>query len=710
MTSSKFDTNNKLQTSIQYLKGVGPKFVRLFESKGICNVYDALFYFPRDYQDRSKIKPIKLLYPEEYALVCGTVTHYHFISVRKLKRPILEAQIQDQSGTVALKWFHYNRAYFEAKLKDQPRVLVYGQVKAYGSLLHFVHPEMEWDIDDEDQGFAERIMPVYSETEGLPQRTLRRVISQAISMGLPELKDDIPDSICKKQGLVSIVDAIRILHSPPKEISVEQLRNFQTPAQKRLIFDEFFKFELIVGLRRIKVRTEETKPYLNNYNLKIELPFELTNDQKNAISKIYQDLAQTKPMTRLLQGDVGCGKTLVAFYSTLPVIAAGGQVALMAPTEILAEQHFTNAVQYLVSLSLPLQKRKLRIALLTGSTPKSLREEILSKLTLGETDLLIGTHALIEDEVRFKELGLIIVDEQHRFGVDQRMKLRLKGNNPHLLSLTATPIPRTLAMTAYGDLDVSVIRELPQGRAEIFTKIISNKGDRSLMYKQIKEQLKQGRQAYVIYPLVEESEKIDLANAVSGAEELANHMFQEFRVGLLHGKMKSQEKSEIMSAFKAGHIQILVSTTVVEVGVDVPNASVLAVENAERFGLSQLHQLRGRIGRSSHTSYCFLATAGASKLAYERLTAMEKTRDGFKLAELDLAIRGPGEFLGTKQSGELQFKYASLIRDQELLQEARLAAFEILKTDPELQLPQHTSLRLFMEHTGHLQKKRFETA
>ncbi|MBI3556757.1 MAG: ATP-dependent DNA helicase RecG [Deltaproteobacteria bacterium] len=730
-TSSKSDTNKApptapgsgakkahgpltLETPIQFLKGVGPKLAMLLEVKGIRTVRDAIFYFPRDYQDRSTLRTIASLKQDEVALVRGRVISHNYVPIRRLQRPMLEARIEDGTGTLSIKWFAYNRTFMDTKLRERPQLLVYGTARTFGARLGMIHPDIEWEVEDATKVTSEKILPLYSETEGLNQKVLRKIVGLAVETCAGHLPDELPEHVRRDHSLIDLGRAVRTLHAPPKTVSIENLRAFNTPEQRRLIFDELFKFEWVVGRRRLNMRRERTKPYPKQgvealfEQVKKRLPFELTEDQNSSIARIFDDLAVDKPMNRLLQGDVGCGKTLVALASALPVIAGGSQVAIMAPTEILAEQHLGNARKTVDGLLLP-TGQLLTVDLLTGSTTKARRDEILGRLASGACQILIGTHALIEDPVSFQELGLVIVDEQHRFGVDQRMRLRAKGDHPHVLSLTATPIPRTLALTAYGDLDISTIRQMPKGRPVVFTRI-TKENDRAAMHDKIRNELKNGRQAYVIYPLVEESEKIDLANAVTGAEELANGPLKGFRVGLLHGRMKPAEKADVMNSFKLGEIQVLVSTTVVEVGVDVPNATVLAIEHAERFGLSQLHQLRGRIGRGTETSYCFLLTAGGATQAYDRLKAMEQTRDGFKLAELDLEIRGPGEFLGTRQSGELQFQYASLVRDQFVLHEARKAAFDILKTDPELLTAEHEPLRAYMQRMGHLQQMRFETA
>ena len=669
---------------------------------------DLLRYLPRDYQDRTSVRAINTLKPDETVLLRGRVTALRFVPIRRLKRPLLEAVLDDGTGRISLKWFNYPKGYFETKLKGAPEVLVYGQVKGYGGRVEILHPELEFQ---EESDATPGILPIYVEPEGLTQRFLRNVLDQAIAGAAHQLSDDIPQTILAKHGLMPIAKAIELVHRPRGADSayIEKLRAFRTDEQRRLIFDDFFKFEWIVGRRRMNDRRESTTAYPRAggeallEKLKSRLPFALTTDQLTAISKIYDDLAGEKPMNRLLQGDVGCGKTLACLASTLPVIAGGGQAALMAPTEILAQQHLNTAKRVLPEVS---------VALLVGSTKKSERERILAGVNDGSIKILIGTHALIEPAVRFKQLGLVIIDEQHRFGVDQRMDLRKKGRTPpHILSMTATPIPRTLALTAYGDLDVTTIRQMPAGRPAITTRIARAEG-RLAMFEHMKQQLKKGRQAYVIYPLVADSEKIDLESAVRGAEELANGPLSGFAIGLLHGRMKPAEKQEVMDRFKAGKVHVLVSTTVVEVGVDVPNATLLLIENAERFGLSQLHQLRGRIGRGTEESFCYLSpsAAGTNTEAYERLRAMEETRDGFKLAELDLKIRGPGEFLGTRQSGELSFPCADLVRDQEILIEARQAAFDLLKADPMLKDPAHACLARYMARRGSLSQQRLETA
>jgi ATP-dependent DNA helicase RecG len=573
-----------------------------------------------------------------------------------------------------------------------------------------IHPEIEWDIDENYSPNSSKLTPIYSESEGLNQKLIHKIMEQALELGLPLIKDDLPLKVLEKNNLPKIQETLLQLHRPEKNFDKQKYLN-------RLIYDEFFKFEWIMGRKRLNLRKESTQGFNQNENTKIlfenvvkKLPFTLTQDQIKALEKINFDLSQTKPMNRLLLGDVGCGKTIVALLTCLTVIAHRAQCALMVPTEILATQHFQNALKFLDGILIPQSEthfspKLLQVELLVGSTTKSKREKILFDLKNGNIDLLIGTHALLEDDVIFSNLGYVIFDEQHRFGVDQRLRLKQKGLAPHILSMSATPIPRTLALTLYGDLDITTIKNPPKNKAQITTKLFkSTQKNEALLFA--KKELEKGHQVYVIYPLIEESEKLDLKNAIDGAKELQETFFKDFKVGLLHGKLSAQEKAQIMNDFKNKKIQILVSTTVVEVGVDVPNATIMIIENAERFGLSQLHQLRGRVGRGQFPSYCFLIYDYANPVAFERLKAMESTQDGFKLAELDLEIRGPGEFLGTKQSGALPFKFASLVRDQKILEQARQDAFELLKEDPELKKEENLNLRLYMQKQGYLQIER----
>lgn len=686
-------------------------------SNDFATIEDLLYFFPRDYQDRSKIFSVTealetqttATSAEEAAkpvLLKGHISAIRFIPIRNLPRPLLEAKFSDATGSLSLKWFAYNKNYLLKRLQEHPHVLAYGTLRSYQGKWELLHPELEYlDAESSEPVSAQGIVPIYVEHEGLNQKLIRRLVGNALEKVTP-IPETLPRDLLEKFDLMDLSAALKEVHAP-RASSLSALQSHTAPAQRRIIFEDLFKFQFSMGLRRktIRQKTAAAFPFGRQASafssFVSKLPFALTQDQNHALDRIFQDLSLPQPMNRLLQGDVGCGKTLVALGSVLAPLAHGAQAAFLAPTEILAQQHLRNAQNIFTALGFRDEiKRPYQVELLAGSTPKAKRNEILTKLANGEIDLLIGTHALMEPGVCFHNLGFVIIDEQHRFGVDQRAALRAKGKHfAHLLSMTATPIPRTLALTVYGDLDVTVIRELPSGRKPITTKIVTA-NDIEQMYVQVREQLRNGQQAYVIFPLVEESEKIDLSNAIDGAEMLAHGSFREFKVGLLHGRMTGTEKNDVMSEFKQGKIQVLVSTTVIEVGVDVPNATVLIVEHSERFGLSQLHQLRGRVGRGHHQSYCFLsvnstgpAVGSTKSVAMERLKAMEETQDGFRLAELDLKLRGPGEFMGTRQAGELNFPMANLVRDQNVLTEARRAAFEILTEDPTLELSKNAPLR-----------------
>ncbi len=518
-----------------------------------------------------------------------------------------------------------------------------------------------------------RILPVYPLTEGVPADLLRKAIIQALPAA-SQLKDHLPVNIRNQYGLLKLKEAIAHIHFPH---TPEMLSH----ARRRLVFDEFFFLQLGFLQRRHQLRQNQQSAIFTPRGQIIEnfhqiLPFELTNAQKRVIGEILQDLNSVSPMNRLVQGDVGSGKTIVAVFAILAAIQSGYQAALMAPTEVLAEQHYRKIVTWFNQLHLPVE-------LLTGSTKITKRREIHAQLATGEIPLLVGTHALIQDPVNFSRLGLVVIDEQHRFGVQQRARLLSKGQAPHVLTMTATPIPRTLALTIHGDLDVSQIDEMPPGRQPIQTSLISGK-ERMQAYDLIRREIAQGRQAYVIFPLIEESEKLDVKAAVAEHQRLCESIFPNFQIGLLHGRMSSLEKDQALSAFRDNQTQIIVSTTVIEVGVDVPNATVMLIENAERFGLSQLHQLRGRVGRGSHQSYCILMTGTQTPDTRQRLSILEQSQDGFFISEMDLRFRGPGEVLGSRQSGLPDFALASLVEDQEVLTLARDAAEKIILADAPL--------------------------
>jgi ATP-dependent DNA helicase RecG len=735
-TSSRSDTSDRrpggdgLDTPIQFIKGVGPRLGAVFRSRDIETVRDLLHFFPRAYEDRTRLLKIAQLVAGEKASCAVTVLSARKIPIRKLGRSMLEVRCRGQesdTNTLSLKWFHAPRG-LEARFIPGAQLIVTGVAKSYMGKMEIVHPEISWGVSshagelDAHQPNVGRVVPVYVEIEGVPSRTLRKILWEALEKHGSHLTEDLPDRVLKTHGLPRAAEAVRTIHFPPESGTIEQLVKFNTPAHWRLIYEEFFKFEYLVLRQRLRMERESapaiglTCGQAAASDLERCLPFALTGDQKVAIREISEDIARPHPMNRLIQGDVGSGKTAVAFLTAGIALAEGGQAALMAPTEILAEQHYKNAVK--------LFGGRLNVALLTGKTTTSERGPLLARLGAGEPILLIGTHALIEDPVVFANLVYVMIDEQHRFGVDQRRTLKDKGTRadpltgrptlPHSLILSATPIPRTLALTAYGDLSVTSIQEMPPGRSPVITRLCRDRSERARALEQIREELRKGRQAYFIFPLVNDSEAegfTQLKSAVAESDRLAKEVFPEFRVGLLHGQMKSDEKAAIMERFQRGELDVLVSTTVVEVGVDVANATVMVVEHSERFGLSQLHQLRGRVGRGSHQSYCFLlANARAGETTEARLEVLVETNDGFKIAEADLEIRGPGEFLGTRQAGGLPFRMANLVRDRNWLLKARDDATELLRSDPDLEHPEHAPLRRYYEREGSLQFERLKTS
>lgn len=676
----------RLDTDIQFLKGVGPKLGTLFYRHGIKTVHDLLQNYPRAYEDQRAARNIANLKPDDVVSLKASVVNVASYAMGRSSRRVYDVLVRDSSGQIRCKFFRTPyRGYFE-RFKPGVEVRIVGKVLNYRGRMEFHHPDIR-DVEP-DEDLSDALIPIYVETEGLSSAK----IGKLIQTGLHEIKEwspeKLPSQIISELGFESHQQALTKIHKPEPELA-PLYNEFKSKAHQRLIFEEFFWLELYLASKRSGLKQEKGFSFKNDekaiQSLKSILPFQLTNAQLKAFAEIKKDLESGRPMNRLVQGDVGSGKTLVSFLAALKAIESEFQVCLMAPTEILAEQHFKNAQKVLAPLGI-------RCALLTGRTKTKEREEIAAKLISGETDFLIGTHALIEEWVQFKNLGLVIIDEQHRFGVAQRGILKNKGTSPHFLIMTATPIPRTLAMTVYGDLDVSIIDEMPIGRTPIQTRVITeSKREKALQF--MAEQIEKGRQAYIVYPLVEESEKIDLKNATDEFEKLKNQ-FPKIRFGLLHGKMKPAEKDQVMTLFRDHQIDALVSTTVIEVGVDVPNATLMMIEHSERFGLSQLHQLRGRVGRGQHKSFCVMVMGYAvSQETRERVEFMEKTTDGFKVAEFDLQIRGPGEFMGAKQSGLPGFKMANLVRDVDLLKKARDCAFDILKKDPKLMKKEHALLK-----------------
>lgn len=681
-------------SSVQYLKGVGPHRARRFEEIGIRTAEDLLFYIPWRYDDRSRIVPVGELTPGSESTIAGVVQATRLMITSRRKFKIFEAVIGDNTGSVTVKWF--NQPYLQKVIENGKRIMVSGKLKV--SRYRGGAPEIEnpiFEILDEDEPTeglnTGRIVPVYHERSGWTNRQLRSLIHALLENGLPGLPEILPQRTLAGHSLIPIGDAFREIHFPEKGTSLEALNEGRTRAHHRLVFDEFLLLQLGIGLKRREAVHEadgtafKTEGPLLGRFLEA-LPFSLTGEQTRVLDEIKRDMGRSRPMNRLLQGDVGCGKTVVATASMIIAADNGFQSALMAPTEILAEQHYTTFSNWLKPLGL-------RCEVLTSGRGKTEIREVLRAVEAGEVAIVIGTHALIQNDVRFRKLGMVVVDEQHKFGVLQRSVLRKKGYHPDVLVMTATPIPRTLALTVHGDLDLSVIRELPKGRSGIDTMYFSGV-QRAKAYALVAREVARGRQAYVVYPLVEESEKLDLQSAVEMAGRFQKEVFPTLRVGLLHGQMKSEEKEKTMAAFKSGDIQILVSTTVIEVGIDVSNATVMVVENAERFGLSQLHQLRGRVGRGPEKSFCVLISGHAvSQDARKRLKVMVSHSDGFVIAEEDLLIRGPGEFFGTRQSGLPEFRVANILRDGALLETAREEAARILEGDPGLSSPENAELR-----------------
>ena len=683
---------DRLSTPIQYVKGVGPKLSKILDRKGIRTVEDALYFLPRTYEDRRSLKKVSELEPGRKETGFGEIllSGVAFYSVRRKR--VFEAVVGDGSGVITLKWFHVNERYFRDRFKKGQRLIFSGEVTWFNQQKEIHHPDVERVDAEADRDYLKftRIVPIYSETEGLYQRTLRRLMKTILDEYAGELSSPVPEEILKRQGLIDLPESFRCVHFPEDGASMEDLERQRSKGHRRIIFDEFFFLELGMALRK-KGRVLEkgipfqTKGALSGRLLDL-LPFRLTRAQERVWGEIRKDMGRPLPMNRLIQGDVGSGKTVVSLLAGLNVIESGYQAAIMAPTEILAEQHFLSARRWVEPLGLA-------VTLLTGSVKGTVKEDLCGRIKRGDVHLVVGTHALIEEPVEFHRLGLAIIDEQHKFGVIQRSLLKKKGENPDVLVMTATPIPRTLAMTVYGDLDVSIIDEMPPGRVPVETRVFSESG-RSRVYRILEEEIRKERQAFIVYPLVEESEKVDLRDATRMAEHLQSEVFPDLRVGLLHGRMKSEEKERVMAEFKGGKTQILVATTVIEVGIDIPNASVMVVEHAERFGLSQLHQLRGRIGRGKYASQCILLTQfRSSEEARIRLQAMERTSDGFQIAEKDLEIRGPGEFLGTRQSGLPDFRVAHILRDTPILVEARKEAFQLVHGDPDLSEPLHSGLK-----------------
>ena len=663
-----------LSTPLQFLKGVGPRKAADLKRAGLHTVEDLLYRFPFRYEDRSRMQPVASLRPGVKAAVLGEIKSARLAITRRRGFKIFNAIVGDASGAIRCTWM--NQAFLADILQPHLPVVIFGDVKLDSTGLHFLNPEYELVTDDISGVHTGRIVPFYEKAGSVTPNMQRKLVRSAVDQLPPELPDILPADVRARLHLMARYAAIEESHFPPNEASVDQLNAFRTPAQRRMIFEEFFLFQIGHAWRR-HASSIELKPFVPTVDDRIRaaaakiLPFKLTAGQREAVKEIVDDMRRPEPMQRLLQGDVGAGKTIVALLAALVAMENGLQVAFMAPTEILAGQHYANIARLL-------SQSRFRVDLLTGSTPGLQKHTLHAHIERGSSNLIVGTHALVQEAIRFHKLGLVIIDEQHRFGVAQRAALSAKGLRPDVLLMTATPIPRTLALTDYSELDVSKIPDMPPGRTPVQTWV-KPESRRDEIYQLIRAELDRGRQAYVIYPLVEESEKIDLKSATEMADHLQAEVFPSYRVALLHGRMKSDAKDRIMQAFAAGLIHILVSTTVVEVGVDVPNASVMLVEHAERFGLSQLHQLRGRVGRGPWQSHCVLLYQSPwTDDARERLKALALTSDGFAIAERDLELRGPGDLFGTRQSGLPRLRTGDLVRDREIMEEAHREARRIV--------------------------------
>ncbi len=666
--------------NIQYVPGVGPKRANLLGKLGIKTVEDFLLYFPRDYINKVSDRKIIELKLNEIVSVKGHITSTKMIP-RRYKKSMFSIIISDGTGYITCLWFNASQ-WLKKQFKVGETIIALGRLQFYGKSLSIVHPDIEFITKEKKPSFWSKrnFLPVYHLTEGLTNKLFRRIVLNIFDRGF-SLAESLPVYIQRDYDLLPLQQALQKIHLPGKEEDIEL-------AKKRFVFEELFFLQLMLARKKTYwTRANGNEMVLKKTlttNLKHKLPFELTSAQKRVLNEIVKNMKAPYQMNRLLQGDVGSGKTIVSLFAMLLAIENGFQAAIMAPTEILAHQHYFALKKILKGLDL-------KITILLGGNYKG-KKAIKNAIKKGEYNIVVGTHSLIQKDVFFKKLGLVIIDEQHRFGVLQRKRLAQKGQIPDKMVMSATPIPRSLALTVYGDLDVSIIDELPPNRQEIYTNWITEK-KKPKIYDFIKKELNKGRQVYIVCPLVEETEKSDLLDATSTYEKLKHKVFTKYKVGLLHGKMKNRVKDEIMEKFADGKIDVLVSTTVIEVGIDVANATIMMIEHAERFGLAQLHQLRGRVGRGKYKSYCVLvAYEPISEVGLLRLNTMKSTNDGFKISEVDLEIRGPGEFFGTEQSGMPKFRIANIIRDRKILEQARKIAFKLIQKDYDLKLDKNKPL------------------
>lgn len=664
---------------VRYIKGVGPKKSDIFKKVGVETVEDLFYYLPRRYEDRTKIVDIKDLQPGDTQAVIGKVLKTAVFTARTGTR-IFEMAIGDDTKRVFAVW--YNQPFMSKMFSKGQKVMLYGKVEVQRRL-QITHPAFEIldNTDIKESLELGRIVPFYPLTEKLTQRYLRKIVHQAIHSHLVGEEDPLPTQIRARRKLVDLKFAVENIHFPHSAENLER-------AYRRLVFEEFFMLQTAMALRRKKIRQEGVKHEIREgmpSDFGKLFPFDLTSGQKDCIKEIESDMTREKPMYRLLQGDVGSGKTVVAMYALLLSARNGYQAAMMAPTEILARQHYVTVSQTFMPLGL-------NVRLLVNGIDAKLRETIMREISDGSADIVIGTHALIQEKIDYENLGLTVIDEQHKFGVEQRSALRSKGRMPDTLVMTATPIPRSLALTVYGDMDISMLKEKPAERVSVTTYWVEE-DRREQIYDFIRDELKKKRQAFIVYPRIKETGTSELLSVEEMYNNFSGDVFKDYRVAMIHGRMNPAEKDKIMDDFRAKKYDILVATTVIEVGVDVPNVTVMLVEHAERYGLAQLHQLRGRIGRGKHASYCILMGDAKTDASYERLTTMAETDDGFKIAEKDLDIRGPGEFLGTRQSGLPELRFGNIIRDFAIMEEARKEAFDVVREDPKLQDPHNAGIK-----------------
>jgi ATP-dependent DNA helicase RecG len=699
------DCLRALGTPIRFLKGVGPKRAAQLEVFGLSTIEDLLYHLPFRYEDRREIKKLREATVGKEQSFVGQLTAVQAKYIPRRRRQIMTARLYDETGSLGLVWYRAP-SYMAKALSDGQTLLIHGKVEqGLGVQKRIIHPEFEVLEPGDDVQF-ERIRPIYLRPGGLPLSLIRKWVAQALEGYLRYVPRGLPEATVQRHGLLSNQHALAQLHDPTFDADVACLNQFASAAHRSIIFDELFHLQLGLGLRK-KRRTGlagMSFPRMEEgltARMRALLPFKLTGAQKRVLVEIDADMGTARPMQRLLQGDVGSGKTMVAWLASLRVIQHGYQALWMAPTELLAEQHFRNLKRYCELL-------EIKAALLTASLRAKEKRLLLEQIKKGEAQFIVGTHALIQESVCAPRMGLGVIDEQHRFGVMQRMSLQglvqrdgaidFDGQQPHMLLMSATPIPRSLAMVLYGDMEVSFLDEMPPGRTPVRTKVFGGK-DQAAMYRLVLDEIRIGHQAFIVYPLVEASEQLQqIRDATRMAEELSKGIFRDVKVGLAHGRMRAEERDRVMRQFRDGDINILVATTVIEVGIDIPNATVMIVEHAERFGLSQLHQLRGRVGRGQGRGYCLLVNHLPGGDAVKRLRVMEQEHDGFKIAQADLSLRGPGEFLGTRQSGLADFRLANLARDSRLLMEARREALEWLERDPELKSGESVVLRAVLRH------------